>query len=162
MVTGDVLHDRYRIVDKLGSGGYSIIWLARDDQLWLESYVALKVGMSDHPLPRRELSILRALDGSGLSSQAVYTALDPRNVIPSILDELDIQGPDGAHVCYTMTPAQGNLREASFSRLFPVEVARALAAKLAIAVSFVHSQGLIHGGWSYACTNYGRNTTESL
>ncbi|CAJ2506665.1 Uu.00g078510.m01.CDS01 [Anthostomella pinea] len=44
-----------------------------------------------------------------------------------------------------MTPAQGNLREASFRRLFPVQVARALAAQLAIAVSLVHSQGIVHG-----------------
>lgn len=29
---GDVLHERYQIVDKLGYGGYSTVWLARDVQ----------------------------------------------------------------------------------------------------------------------------------
>ncbi|KAH9878067.1 hypothetical protein J1614_003284 [Plenodomus biglobosus] len=38
----------------------------------------------------------------------------------------------------------GSLAEAKFSRLFPIRVARALAAKLAIAVAFVHSRGFVH------------------
>jgi hypothetical protein len=32
IMIGDVLHDRYRIVDKLGFGGYSTVWLARQDE----------------------------------------------------------------------------------------------------------------------------------
>ncbi|KAH7390771.1 hypothetical protein DE146DRAFT_634637 [Phaeosphaeria sp. MPI-PUGE-AT-0046c] len=65
--------------------------------------------------------------------------------LPSILDAFDIHGPNGTHTCYTLTPAQGSLKEASFSRLFPVQVARALAAKLATAVASVHSRGFVHG-----------------
>ncbi|OKP14466.1 hypothetical protein PENSUB_14078 [Penicillium subrubescens] len=38
---GDVLHDRYHIVDKLGFGGYSTVWLARDSHL--QRYVAVKI-----------------------------------------------------------------------------------------------------------------------
>lgn len=30
IMIGDVLHDRYRIVDKMGYGGYSIVWLSYD------------------------------------------------------------------------------------------------------------------------------------
>lgn len=40
---GDVLHGgRYRVVDKLGFGGYSTVWLARDTQA--RRYVAVIVG----------------------------------------------------------------------------------------------------------------------
>lgn len=41
-------------------------------------------------------------------------------------------------------PGGGGLAEANSSRLFPICVARALAAKFAIAVAFVHSRGFIH------------------
>lgn len=136
VVINDLLHNRYRIVDKLGFGGYSTVWLARDETH--NRYVAVKVGISSPPLPRRELGVLKALNGSGPSSQAA--------VVPTILDAFDVWGPNGTHPCYPVTPAQGNLREASFSRLFPIQVARALAAKLATAVAFVHSRGVVHGG----------------
>lgn len=42
---GDVLDKRYRVVDKLGSGGYSTVWLARDTAA--NSYVAVKIGIAD-------------------------------------------------------------------------------------------------------------------
>ncbi|EHL00987.1 putative Serine/threonine-protein kinase SRPK3 [Glarea lozoyensis 74030] len=38
---GDVLHTRYRIIHKLGWGGFSTVWLARDEQT--NEDVALKV-----------------------------------------------------------------------------------------------------------------------
>ena len=143
VMVGDVLHNRYQIVDKLGFGGYSTIWLARDERL--KRYVAIKIGMSIPSVPRRETEILQALHGSRPSSQA---DLDENacSTLPIVFDAFDVRGPNGTHPCYTLTPAQGNLKEASFSRLFPVQVARALAAKLAIAVAFVHSRGFVHGG----------------
>jgi serine/threonine protein kinase len=40
---GDHIHNaRYRIVHKLGNGGYSTVWLAHDAQL--EKFVALEIG----------------------------------------------------------------------------------------------------------------------
>lgn len=142
----DLLHKRYRIVDKLGFGGYSTVWLARDEIC--KSYVAVKIGVSSTSLPRRELKILRALDSSTSSLRDSRAAADAyrSSVLPTILDAFEVQGPNGTHQCYTLTPAQGNLKEASFSRLFPVKVARALAAKLAAAFATVHSQGFVHGG----------------
>lgn len=127
-------HGRYRIVDKLGFGGYSTIWLARDEQL--NRYVAVKINISGHPRSRSECHVLRKL----ASKQ------EAADLIPTILDDFEIQGPNGTHACYTISPAEGNLKEASFSRLFPIHVARALSAKLAMGVSLVHSQGYVHGG----------------
>lgn len=142
----DILHSRYRIVDKLGFGGYSTIWLARDEKD--KRYVAVKIGTSSPSLPLREVDILLVLNGPGSSSQETRGQLKEASpaAVPAILDAFDVRGPNGTHRCYTMIPTQGNLREASFSRLFPVQVARALAAKLATAVAFVHSRGFVHGG----------------
>lgn len=38
---GDTFDDRYRVVHKLGSGGFSTVWLARD--VLLARWVALKI-----------------------------------------------------------------------------------------------------------------------
>ncbi|KAF4230414.1 hypothetical protein CNMCM6457_005990 [Aspergillus fumigatiaffinis] len=100
---GDMLHARYHIVDKLGFGGYSTIWLARDTRQ--EQYVAVKVGIADATLPR-ETKILRAL-----SSSSVHPG---RKAIPVPLDEFEVNGPNGTHTCYTMAPARCNLREEEY------------------------------------------------
>ncbi|RHZ59771.1 hypothetical protein CDV55_105607 [Aspergillus turcosus] len=132
VMIGDMLHARYHIVDKLGFGGYSTIWLARDTHQ--EQYVAVKVGIAD-ALPR-ETKILRALSS--------VSAHPGRKSIPSPLDEFEVHGPNGTHPCYTMAPARCNLREVSFSRLFPIEVARALSGGLVLAIAYTHSQGYVH------------------
>jgi serine/threonine protein kinase len=139
VMVGDVLHGRYHIADKLGFGGYSTVWLARDT--YLQRYVAVKVNIADS-LPH-ETEVLRALSAPTLSSSCVHPG---RALTPILLDEFKIQGPNGEHNCYTVTPAQCNLREISFSRLFPLDVARTLAYKLTQAVAYTHSQGYVHGG----------------
>lgn len=134
VMIGDMLHARYHIVDKLGFGGYSTIWLARDT--CQEQYVAVKVGITDALL--RETKILRAL-----SSSSVHPG---RKSIPFPLNEFEVHGPNRTHLCYTMAPAQCNLREVSFSQLFPIKVARALSGGLTLAIVYTHSQGYVHGG----------------
>ncbi|KAJ5929302.1 hypothetical protein N7454_007150 [Penicillium verhagenii] len=123
VMVGDILQDRYHIVDKLGHGGYSTVWLARDTHI--QRYVAAK--------------ILEALS-------APSSPVNPgRDLIPVFLDEFKVRGPNGEHTCYKMGPAQCNLREIFFSRLFSLEVARALCYGLAQAVAYTHSQGYVHG-----------------
>lgn len=68
-----------------------------------------------------------------------------RRLVPELLDEFEVRGPNGTHTCYTVTLAACNLRDVSFS-LFPLDVARALSHSLAQAVACVHSQGYVHGG----------------
>ncbi|PYH97253.1 kinase-like protein [Aspergillus ellipticus CBS 707.79] len=138
IMIGDVLNDRYHIVDKLGFGGYSTVWLALDANL--KRYVAVKVNIADS-LPR-ETKVLRALSSPFLSSSLVRPGHD---LVPLLLDEFKVQGPNGNHTCYTVTPAQCNLREISFSRLFSLRVARALSYGLTQAVAYIHSQNYVHG-----------------
>ena len=133
---GHILHERYEIVDKLGYGGWALVWLAYDRQL--KQLVAVKVGVANC-LPH-EAKILQTL---GSPSTAVCPA-----AIPRVLDEFSINGPNGCHPCYTTSPALCSLPQSSFSRLFRVEVARALAYELTLAVAYVHSRGFVHGGSS--------------
>ncbi|PWY95987.1 kinase-like protein, partial [Aspergillus sclerotioniger CBS 115572] len=122
VMIGDTLHNRYLVVDKLGSGGYSTVWLAHDTSL--KHYVTLKVNIAD-ALPN-EAKVLKALSTSLLSSSPVHLG---RDLVPAILDEFEVQ----------------DLREISFSRLFPIDVARALCYGLVQAVAYTHSQGHVHG-----------------
>ena len=141
---GDDIHNRYQVVQKLGHGTYSTIWLARDRKC--SKYVALKVCTADSiPL---EFSVLSELSKPQQSSS---TSLG-KTMIPSVLDRFEIQGPHGTHPCYVTIPARMSLSEAkdaSYNRLFQLEVARALAAQLVLAVEYVHSKGFVHGDLHY-------------
>lgn len=142
IMIGDVLNGRYHIADKLGFGGYSTVWLARD--IHRKRYVAVKVNIA-YLLPR-EVKVLKALSDPLPSSSHEHPGC---GLLPVFLDEFKVQGPNGEHTCYTMTPAQYNLRDISFSRLFSLEVARALSYGLTQAVAYTHSQGYVHGGLLY-------------
>ena len=92
VMISDVLHGRYRIVDKLGFGGYSTVWLARDAKLG--HYVVLKVNTAD--CPPRETQILRELWHSTNESPATSNI---KASIPLPLDEFKLKGPNGTHIC---------------------------------------------------------------
>ncbi|KAI1748518.1 kinase-like domain-containing protein [Xylaria castorea] len=137
----DRLHNRYRIVHKLGYGTYSTAWLALDEQML--KYVAVKVGTADPDI--READILSQLRKGVAASCRVEEKV---SMIPLTLDRFNIEGPNGTHPCFVTLPARCNLRdakEASDSRLFQLDVARSLAAQLTLAISLVHSQGYAHG-----------------
>ncbi|KAJ9192489.1 hypothetical protein DTO164E3_8318 [Paecilomyces variotii] len=69
-------------------------------------------------------------------------------MIPSVLDTFNVQGPNGSHLCYVTVPARTSLsgaKDGSWKRLFQLDVARALAAQLTIAVEYIHARGVAHG-----------------
>ncbi|KAF2136517.1 uncharacterized protein K452DRAFT_237370 [Aplosporella prunicola CBS 121167] len=137
----DRLHSRYRIVHKLGFGSYSTTWLARDEKAEATSYVALKIAVAQAECTSesRVLRLLRDEDPEGKDAG--------RAVVPALLDEFTVQGPNGSHQCIVTLPASMSLsdaREASYGRLFQLPVARAIAAQLIQAVAFLHSKGVVH------------------
>jgi hypothetical protein len=137
---GDHLHNRYEVVQKLGYGSYSTIWLARDKTLG--RVVAVKVCTAEaNP---HELNIF-----TRLSTSRQNPAVDPgKDLIPSILNTFTVNGPNGSYLCYVSTPAKMSIadgKDASYHRLFTLEVARALSAQLALAVCYLHSHGSVHG-----------------
>ncbi|EGX87893.1 protein kinase domain protein [Cordyceps militaris CM01] len=138
VMIGDILHDRYVIADKLGFGGYSTVWLARDTHQ--NQYVALKINMSS--THTREAQILRAVAAPTKVPLATTSGV---SWIPQFLDEFFVEGPNGKHSCYAVNPARSDLRETSFSRLFSLEVSHAIAYELVLAVAYLHSRGVVHG-----------------
>ncbi|KAK1146014.1 hypothetical protein N8T08_003662 [Aspergillus melleus] len=136
----DQFQGRYQILNKLGHGSYSTMWLARDIQS--EKYVAVKICTADSK--PRETSVLSDLTSLRHCSGRTLG----QSMIASIKDQFNIQGPNGSHDCYVGVLARASLaglKDGSWIRLFQPDVARVLAAQLVIAVEYVHAQGYVHG-----------------
>jgi len=72
-----------------------------------------------------------------------------KDLIFLTFDEFSLTGPNGKHQCFVTAPAKMTLAQAQDitpRRLFQLPVARAIIAQLILAVSFLHSQGIVHAG----------------
>lgn len=141
-VIGDTFHNgRYEVAHKLGFGGFSTVWLARDNHL--ERYVSLKIMVAHESSKSTEGSILQLLsirDGPAHQGQ---------QFIPRLLDQFSFDSPNGRHTCLVQEPAGCSIaasKNDSINFLFPVETARSIAAQLIMGVAYLHSRGVCHGG----------------
>jgi len=110
-------------VHKLGFGSYSTTWLARDEET--AKYVAPKIAVPDYGYVL-ECDMLRLLGNA-------KTEHPGRRVVPRLLDEFRIKGPNGTHRCLVTPAARVSIseaREASYERIFQPSVVRAIAAQL--------------------------------
>lgn len=127
------------MVDKLGYGGYSTIWLARD--LKAAKNVAVKVITADTSDDPTESILMKDL----------YDAPSKpgKGTIPTVVEEFWVTGPNGKHRCVVTAAAQMSLhdaREASIHGLFQPKVAQSTVAQLVRGVAFLHSNNIVHGG----------------
>ncbi|KAI9042043.1 kinase-like protein [Aspergillus affinis] len=140
---GEWLNSRYCIVHKLGFGAYSTIWMARDQKT--EKYVAIKITIADSdPANSQERNILHRLNIAELKTKSHPGSA----IIPPILDDFIIPGPNGEHQCFVTPVGMMSLdeaKDASSFRLFQLPEARAFTAQLVLAVAYLHSQGIVHG-----------------
>ncbi|KAM3426429.1 hypothetical protein MY4824_009968 [Beauveria thailandica] len=141
VMIGHVIKRRYEIVGKLGYGGFSTVWLARD--MKQHTYVAVKIGVSDSRM--HETMVMKALSDSKASVLTTSVTPSGAGAIPTLLDEFTVDGPNGTHPCYTTAVAECNIRDCSSSKMFKLDVARALSLKLVSAVAYMHGQGYVHG-----------------
>ena len=143
----DTLDDgKYRILHKLGSGGSSTVWMARDNDT--QQLVSLKILTASASQEDKDLKMLHYLDrhlgrGSG------------RNNIVSITNTFQLEGPNGTHTCYvshiagpSMVQLIQNAWQVTGSRQLRGALTRSLAKQLAKAVCCMHSAEMIHGGLS--------------
>lgn len=139
-------NDRYTVYHKLGHGGYSTVWLAYDETE--KRHVAIKVMAAvDERLEkhtRGEIETLRCI--KSLPDNHPGKAL----MLP-LFDSFVHEGPTGNHECYVTAPHQFSIEDTKeesgrLDAYFSLDVARAIVAQLIIAVSFLHENGIVHGG----------------
>ncbi|AEO68227.1 uncharacterized protein THITE_2117654 [Thermothielavioides terrestris NRRL 8126] len=143
---GDVYASRYKILNKIGYGAYSTVWLVRDlskpddDE---HKFRALKVLSAeayspDKPIFEREiLTHLRDGDRRQLGYRYVC----------HLVDDFEHNGPNGTHVCLVFELMGETLR--SFGAWFkesmiPYPVMRRFAIQLLLALDFAHEHNVIH------------------
>jgi serine/threonine-protein kinase SRPK3 len=134
---GDYYDDmRYKIVHKLGAGGFSTVWLARDE---LEhKWVALKIVLADKSASVKAKSL--CLHDTMQRGSGAILVVQHRYFI--------INGPNGLHLCLVLPvlgPSASQLSDGFDSRIRPW-LSRRTGYQVTKALTDLHAQGLCHGG----------------
>ncbi|KAI0867389.1 kinase-like domain-containing protein [Hypoxylon argillaceum] len=140
---GDQLkHGRYRVLHKLGWGGYSTVWAARDQDVG--RYVAVKISISERQ-PRskdRQLHVMRAIAAS--SSQHPGAAS-----VMKIIDNFTLNGPNGTHQCMVLEllgPSISDVLDVRFAdNRLPGALAKKVARQTLLGLDYLHQHGIGHG-----------------
>ncbi|KAF8542412.1 kinase-like domain-containing protein [Trichophaea hybrida] len=131
---------RYQIVQKLGWGSFSTVWLARD--LVEERNVSIKVVVAEKPEKIcHELQILKHLATSRSDSPG-------RKYVLHLLDSFYVTGPNGQHLCIVLDvlgPGCSRVAERSRNNRLSGAQARKVSKQLLMAVNFLHESGVAHG-----------------
>ncbi|KAK8029255.1 hypothetical protein PG991_006311 [Apiospora marii] len=140
---GDVYHDRYEVLSKIGYGGYSTVWLVRDRK-------ATKGESSEF----RALKVLSAEcygAGKDIYEREILRHLRYGNpmrrgyeFICHLEDEFEHEGPNGTHVClvFQLCGESMLMYGARFKDLMiPTEVMRRITTQLLLALDYAHKFG---------------------
>ena len=157
---GEILNGRYVILQKLGWGHFSTVWLARD--IKYETYIAIKVQKSaSHYLEAAfdEVEILQKAvkhtrDPAWIKDlHAIYRdeagefGVDDCHVV-QLLNAFIYQGPYGRHFCMVFEVLGVNLLEIIKRydyKGIPLPVCRRMARQILIGLHYLHKYcGIIH------------------
>ncbi|KAJ8110712.1 hypothetical protein ONZ43_g5805 [Nemania bipapillata] len=140
------LHDhlqdgRYEILNKLGFGSFSTVWLAKDHVTQRD--VSIKIVVASGPETQdHELEILRHLQANDLHSHP------GRSNVTQLLDFFSHEGPNGRHLCLVLEllgPRVSWVAEKSQNYRLNADLARRVSGHVAEAVAYLHSRGVAHG-----------------
>ena len=136
----------WRVVRKLGWGHFSTVWLGRRREGEGEKgvHAALKVQKSaEHyrDAARDEVEILRTLAGNADASRS-----EGRGLVVRLLDDFDVEGPNGTHPVMAFELLCDNLLTwlDHWPRGVPMPLVKQLAYQITAGLSFLHESGIIH------------------
>ncbi|VUC36442.1 unnamed protein product [Clonostachys rosea] len=137
---GDVLKNgRYEIIHKLGWGGYSTAWAAKDKKK--NQYVAIKVLVSELS-HQHEIKILQAIS-------TLPNGHPGRARLNQMLDYFSLPGPNGTHDCLVLQllgPGVADIVESycEDNRL-PAPIAKSFARQALQGLDFLAHHSITHG-----------------
>ncbi|KAH0839399.1 kinase-like domain-containing protein [Lanmaoa asiatica] len=139
--------ERYKVIHKLGFGGSSTIWLARDQHKESGKLVTLKAMRADAsskpPSEIPDLVVPRSLQAASPDSGGDFQ---------TIADHFTVHGPNGSHL-FLISPLAGpsvlamsdSPGRVAGSRRLRGDLARKVAKETAKAIYRMHSAGWVHG-----------------
>ncbi len=127
----DVLGHKYRVLHKLGCGGFSTVWLARN--LADQRLYALKILAADAPQDELD-SILYLAHKAGTHPN-----------VSSLHNHFAITGPYGSHRCLVFSVLGPSVKQMRQSKL-ATDVVRDAARQIADGLAHIHRAGVCHGG----------------
>jgi len=138
-------NERYRVIHKLGSGGFATVWLCRDTEAkGATKYVALKILMAE--TSSNNCPELRVNQLKDAYSQHVNEG-DGAEFIYLPLDHFKIHGPNGDHISFVCPVLGPSVSLGLFcASADPDKDLRSVGLQVAKAVKFLHSQRICHGG----------------
>ncbi|TAQ91209.1 hypothetical protein B7494_g391 [Chlorociboria aeruginascens] len=140
---GDILGEKenqYEVIHKLGSGGFSTVWLAGLVNNKQQRYYALKIlcanATDDNDM---ELNILRYLQKCAA----------PHPNISSLDDVFQINGPNGLHYCLVLPVLGPSIKDMS-GRQLPKSLRQKACQQIASGLAYLHSLEICHGDLTYS------------
>ncbi|HLT10268.1 MAG TPA: serine/threonine-protein kinase, partial [Micromonosporaceae bacterium] len=135
-VGGDLLARRYRLIDRIGSGGMSVVWRARDEVL--DRLVAVKwlgTELADDQLFR---DLVRR--------EAWATARIKHPAVAAVYDYGEVVNRNGESLAYVVMEMLDGESLADRLRLGPLPWREAvtIGAEVADALATAHDQGVVH------------------
>ncbi|KAH7311452.1 kinase-like domain-containing protein [Stachybotrys elegans] len=140
VLLGDVLHHgRYKIIHKMGWGGYATTWAAKDQKT--PRYVALKISVAEIA-HRREVQVLRGISGLPNSQPGASNSC-------KLLDHFNLDGPNGLHDCLVLEllgPSVSDIVEwcCKDDRL-SADLAKSISRQALQGLDFIARNGIVHG-----------------
>ncbi|KAK0111103.1 hypothetical protein ONS95_001480 [Cadophora gregata] len=139
---GDVLGEkekRYEVIHKLGSGGFSTVWLVR--LVSTHRYHALKI-LGANATDDMELNILRHLQECAASHPN----------ISSLDDVFQINGPNGLHYCLVLPILGRSIKTMSerSERQLPISLRHKASQQVASGLAYLHSLNICHGDLTHS------------
>jgi serine/threonine-protein kinase SRPK3 len=86
--------NRYKVIHKLGNGGFANVWLCRDLKAGSMKYVAVKILMAGSSTNECGELLVNRFKGKGLDREL------GRKHICLPLDQFQIDGQNGLHLCF--------------------------------------------------------------
>lgn len=130
VVPGKLLQSRYVMIQKLGWGEFSTVWLAYDTRYATlgrgpsQAFVAVKVAKCHASVRDSSLYEIGLL-------QYVNARLDAASPVTNLIDSFEVQGEYGTHLCMVM-PVHGSNLLALIDQIKSARTARTTAERLLI------------------------------